>query len=104
MNKIIAEQIVRKQLDKHKLEDWGFKWIKKIKNFRTVGQCDRRNKLIKLQPNFVEKNVDGIIVDTILHEIAHALTKRGHHKFWRKKCLEIGCRGNRFKKSSSIIK
>ena len=39
---------------------------------------------------------DKSIFDTIVHEIAHALTKGdGHGYFWRKKCIELGGDGQR---------
>ena len=40
---------------------------------------------------------DDHVIDTLLHEIAHALVghKHGHDAVWRRKALQIGCNGKR---------
>lgn len=81
---------------KNNLVGWKFEWKKRRNPFNAAGTCHYRSKTIKLQPNFVEWNTDEEIVNTILHEIAHALMPRhGHNKFWRRKAVEIGCTGMR---------
>ena len=43
-----------------------------------------------------ELNSEEAVKDTILHEIAHALSPQfGHGPAWRQKCLEIGANPNR---------
>jgi len=83
--------------------DFELVWSKRVKRFRTTGKCYGKKKIIKLQPNYVELNSDEMITNTILHEIAHALTpKHGHNKFWKRKAISIGCDGYRFVKGIII--
>lgn len=66
------------------------------KKFSVAGRCDYRKKIIELQPNFILWNSDYEVIETILHEVAHALMPRhGHNKFWKRKLLEIGGNGKR---------
>lgn len=76
---------------KHNLKDWVFK-VGKMK--RLAGACSYRNKRITLSCHYITNNSNEDIVDTILHEIAHALVGpgNGHNKTWKAKCIEIGAR------------
>jgi len=71
--------------------------MKRRKSFNRAGQCfSRTKKLIQLQPTYVELNEESSVRNTILHEIAHALTpNHNHNKFWKRKAIEIGCDGKR---------
>ncbi len=53
-----------------------------------------RERRIELSVPFVERNGRAEILDTILHEIAHALvgSAHGHDVVWKSKCAEIGAR------------
>ena len=44
---------------------------------------------------FLRKANDEEIIDTVLHEIAHAIVGpgQGHNLIWKKKAIEIGCSG-----------
>lgn len=68
-------------------------------NVRRAGVCfyPTRTKpgRIELSVRFIDLNSDEDILDTILHEIAHALTGRGHDEAWKAKCREIGARPER---------
>jgi len=89
MTKQSCEKLVYELFEKYKLKDYKFEWMKKLTRWRTAGSCSWVTKTIKLQPTYVEKNEIEIIKNTILHEIAHALTpKHGHNKFWKRKAIE----------------
>ena len=85
-------------LAKHGLADagWSVSFMKKRKPFSRSGQCRQLKKRIEIQPTFVELNDAETVNQTLLHEIAHALTpKHGHNKFWKRKAIEIGHSGER---------
>lgn len=63
---------------------------------RLFGQCRSGPKIILLSRHLVELNNEEHVRDTILHEIAHALTRGHHHDdVWKAKALELGCRPTR---------
>jgi len=68
----------------HGLHSWS---LRITRSKATLGQCRYALKQIdvsKYQP-------DGCYMDTLLHEIAHALTPHhGHDEVWKAKCIEIG--------------
>jgi len=105
---IDAQTKTEELLLKHGLAKWKFRYQKRLKNIRRYGCCHYRTKTISLAPTFVEKNNEDVVVNVILHEIAHALfipwknritgqwINCGHKSQWKKKALEIGCDGERF--------
>lgn len=82
----------RKLLDENGLTDWTIQFDNSKRRF---GQCRRRSQTISLGLPMVKLNDEERVRDTILHEIAHALTplERGHGKAWQAKALEIGADG-----------
>lgn len=82
-------ETVRRKLREHGLYDWrvGFhdyptEWLG-ITNFTTAK--------ITLLRDYVENGRPEAVQDTILHEIAHALTGPDHDDRWRAACARIGC-------------
>lgn len=80
-------------LEQHGLAQrgWRFEWDRaKVR----AGCCQYRKKAITLSRHYVELNVaehPEDIVDTILHEIAHALAPGdGHGKKWKAACSQVG--------------
>jgi predicted SprT family Zn-dependent metalloprotease len=63
------------------------------KNKRRLGVCRHRKRLIELSVDFVSMNTDEEIIDTIKHEIAHALVGpgHGHGPVWKAKARQLGC-------------
>ena len=72
--------------------EWTFRWQnKKV----SLGTCSYRKKEIRLSKWYVELNDEAEVRDTILHEIAHALSyerhgSKGHGRLWKSICREIG--------------
>lgn len=59
-----------------------------------VGTCyflQERPVRIELSRSHVLLNSPQAVRETLLHEIAHALTGRRHNATWRDKCIELGC-------------
>lgn len=81
-------------LQEHCLTGWSFSFDHAS---RRAGCCDYRKKSISLALQFARKADEAEILDTLLHEIAHALVgkKHNHDAVWRAKALEIGGSGER---------
>ena len=101
MNKNYAQFLAIFNLSKHGLLEhgWRFNWHnKKV----SLGTCSYNKKRIYLAEWYVELNDKDEVMDTILHEIAHALAYhrhgsagRGHGKIWKSICREIGAKPER---------
>ena len=60
---------------------------------RRFGCCHYGRRLITLSRPLTLLNGEAEVLDTLLHEIAHALTPGvGHGARWREKCCELGAR------------
>jgi predicted SprT family Zn-dependent metalloprotease len=81
--------LAAKLLRAHQLHDWKFIYNRRK---RAMGFCCYTDRTIELSIYFVESNDLDAIVDTLLHEIAHALVgpEHGHNAVWKAKCREIG--------------
>lgn len=72
------------------LVGWSFK-VTKTKH--AMGQCDHINKEITISIYHLTTGTLEEIKDTILHEIAHAMTPgHNHDRIWKLKCIELGAR------------
>lgn len=94
-------------LEKHGLwqQGWRFAWDRAK---RRAGCCKYRKRLITLSQPYVELNTSSNpddIIDTILHEIAHALVGHGHghDAVWQMKAEEIGARPVRCCDAAAIV-
>ena len=78
-------------LAQHGLKDWTFAFNRRK---RCLGLCLYQLRTIELSVFLVKGSSQEEILDTILHEIAHALVcpEHGHNAVWKRKCLEIGAR------------
>ncbi len=101
-----TEKLVQFHMERVGLKGYKFEWLQKRSNFRRAGQCNYRDKTIKLQPVFAQLNSVERVTNTILHEIAHGIMgpKHGHNKFWKRKAIEIGCDGQRCYDVNLVIK
>lgn len=81
-------------------KQWGFRFNSR-KNSRRLGACFYRQKMIEINQLYAYHNPLLSVVDTILHEIAHAIayeqtrTVQHHNPLWHSISLQIGCNGNR---------
>lgn len=67
--------------------------IKVTRSKKTLGLTDYNNKIIKISTYCYY--VEGELVDTILHEIAHVIagSENKHNQVWKDVALNIGCSG-----------
>jgi predicted SprT family Zn-dependent metalloprotease len=96
MNKLQAEAKANELMELHGITEKG--WIFVFDNAKLrYGCCKHRYKQITLSQYMLPHMADSDIIDTILHEIAHALVGRGngHNWIWRRKAREIGCKAQR---------
>lgn len=92
MNRNDAHNITRTELDKHGLNDWSVK-LTLQEHAPFLGKCVYKDKTIILNAYHVDINPDNEIINTIKHEIAHALTPgHGHDIEWQAACNKTGAR------------
>ena len=86
------EDFAYKKLREHGLLDWHFGFD--LAQNRG-GVCKYRSKVITLSVTYCCKASREEVLDTVLHEIAHAMVGPGHQhdNIWRKTALSIGCNG-----------
>lgn len=92
--KVLAESI----LTKHNLSEWKIEFSNRMKN--CLGKCVYKKKTIKISVDHIHNNPYESILDTILHEVAHALTPGARHgREWQAMCLKIGAKPSRYAKA-----
>lgn len=104
-----AEALANELMAQHLNTDtWRFEWDNSKRRF---GVCKYRRLLgsviggvIGLSRHLVALNSEEQVRDTILHEIAHALTPndKGHGWEWKQMCIKIGAKPERCYKTSEV--
>lgn len=102
-----AEKLARRLMTEHGLHEplWLFRFDKGSTRF---GYCEWRpwNNCISLSRNLTLANNDeAIIIDVILHEIAHALVGMGHahDRVWQAKARELGARPEPYYDADKVV-
>lgn len=85
------ERIAHEQFQKHGLQDWTFGWAR---TKRRLGVCKFRLKRIEIASYYAEQNSSEKVLDTLMHEIAHALAgpKAGHGPAWKAIAVRLGAK------------
>src|SRR6188474_344117 len=91
MNRDKATKFAREQLIKYDLKEWHIRLTTDLtKPF--LGLCSYKDKCIILNAHHIDTHPEPDVIDTILHEIAHALTPGEQHGIvWQNKAREVGC-------------
>lgn len=107
LNQVIFE--AKRLMELHGLMDlfWRFELSR---GKRRLGYCCYSERTVSLSKIYIENNLErgNFLVDTILHEIAHALNwirykRSGHDYTWKRICIEIGANPKRVSKSEEVI-
>lgn len=86
-----ATHLLRTELNKYGLTDWAVR-LNNNPTSHFLGLCSYKDKCIILSSHHIDMHPDADVVNTILHEVAHALCPRhGHDEVWAAKAREIGC-------------
>lgn len=95
MKLYIAESKAKELMNTHGLSEWRFLFDSAKRRF---GYCSYRSKTISLSAPLTSLNDDEHVINTILHEIAHALVgpHNGHGVTWKRQAMAIGCTGQQF--------
>jgi predicted SprT family Zn-dependent metalloprotease len=99
-----AKHKARELMNQHGLSEWKFEFDRAKRRY---GLCSYSRKTISLSAHLVPLNSDEETIDTILHEIAHALSwikynHRGHGAIWKMVCRQIGARPERCYSSAKV--
>jgi len=94
MNAIEALSFAKELLEAYGLTDWR---VGLDRSRRRFGRCNYLRKEITLSLALVELNNQAEVLDTILHEIAHAIAgpEAGHREAWKKVARSLGCSAER---------
>lgn len=85
-----AVQLALQLMHRWGLHDWSFKINRRR---RSLGMCYVGSRRIELSVIYIRNNSAEHIKETLLHEIAHALTpNHGHDKIWLDVVEQIGGR------------
>ena len=82
-------------------------WLKLNNSVKTCGMCDYETKTIFISKKYLLSEIVTLkqIINTLLHEIAHALVgyKQAHNNIWKNKALDIGCDGKIYNDLSHFV-
>lgn len=91
-----ARHLAEEELRRHGLDEkgWRFEFDRARVRF---GSCNYDRKVVTLSPHLTRLNGVDDVLDTIRHEIAHALAGRGtwHGERWKRAAQAVGCRPER---------
>lgn len=84
-----AEQMAKSLMAEHlDTRVWSFKWNRRAGSF---GLCCYKDNTISLSSVLTPHETEEATRQTILHEIAHALTPgQGHNIIWKRKAMQLG--------------
>ena len=101
MNLYEAAHLARGLMAQHGLAGWSFAFDHARRRF---GRCDYTGRRITLSRPLTLLNGVDEVRDTLLHEVAHALTPGSHHgPAWRAACERVGARPARCYTDAQVV-
>jgi hypothetical protein len=100
-------QVANEMIQKHNLEGWKFEFEgnrSRGGKIRRLGRClinpNTKSKWIFLTVEYVSRAKEEDVIDTLLHEVAHAMVglHHGHDRVWKAKARQLGSSGTRLKR------
>ncbi len=86
---------------RHGLSGWRFRFDHARRRF---GSCRPGEKVITLSRALTILNNEQQVRDTLLHEIAHALTPgEGHGATWKAMCVRLGAKPERCYTTAEVV-
>ena len=86
-----ASHALRELMSTHGLNDWSVRLNQNAES-RFLGMCSHKDKCIILSAHHIDIHSTPDVMNTIRHEVAHALTSgHGHDSVWSDKARELGC-------------
>ena len=92
MTREAASKLCHDTLIQHGLMDWHVRLTTDV-NRPFLGLCSHKDKCIILNAHHMDIHADPDVINTIKHEVAHALAGigHGHNEIWQDKAREVGC-------------
>ena len=101
LNPLDARLLALKLIAEQNLREWRFEFDHARRRF---GCCKYAQKAITLSRPLTLLNTEVEVRDTILHEIAHALTPGdGHGARWRAACMRLGAKPQRCYRDNEVV-
>lgn len=102
MNDVDILSLAGSLMSEHEeLEHWNVRMSGRMKT--AAGMCDYNNNTISLSSAILSLWSQEQVEDTILHEIAHALTpEAGHGREWKAMCRKLGAKPERCFNSKDV--
>lgn len=95
--------IVANKFQEHGLHNAGWRFRVNTRK-SALGVCHYLTKTIELQRFHILNDSEESVVDTLLHEIAHALTPGAKHSWtFKQKAYSIGCKSATCKSSNELV-
>ena len=87
-----ATQLLRDELNRFGLTTWSVR-LNQNANSHFLGLCSHKDKCIILSAHHIDIHPTADVVNTIKHEVAHAIVGPGHahDEVWSAKAREVGC-------------